>query len=413
MRIMHHIFKNRFLTLLLGIVIGFVVFVLYNTYDRATSQHVTIDPVLVAQVENNTYQEIVVAGGCFWCTESEYNHEPGVISAISGYADTEMMYATGSGPSYSDVGSGKVKAREAVQVIYDPTKISTAKILELYFRHIDPTDNGGQFADRGYQYSPAIYYKTDEQQKLSLALIAKIDVTKKFPKKVVVEVLLYNNFYPAEEYHQDYKDKNTVRYNLYKEGSGRTGYVKETWSDTSPYVKEIFEDTKNSTIINNSPSTKNMTVNNNVSWKNFTPSMKEEKLKTLTPLQFNVTQKEGTEPSFSNAYDTNKEKGIYVDIVSGEPLYLSTDKYDSGTGWPSFVKPINASVITLHEDKGFFTTRTEVRSTIADSHLGHVFPDGPADRGGMRYCMNSAAMRFVPLAEMEQEGYGEYVVSIK
>lgn len=419
MNIFRSLFKNRLLTLLFGLVLGFVMFVLYNTYDRATSKHVTIDPVLVAQVENNTYQEIVVAGGCFWCTESVYNHESGVISAISGYADTEMMYAEGSGPSYTDVASGKVKAREAVQVIYDPAKITTAKILELYFRHIDPTDNGGQFADRGYQYTPAIYYKTEEQQQISLTLIAKIDATKKFPKKVVVEVLPYHNFYPAEEYHQDYKDKNATRYNLYSEGSGRNGYIRENWKDSDGYVQEIFgaSSAKTVTHVTNVSQSKNMEPTTNTQmtmmWKNFTKDMKAEKLKTLTPLQFNVTQKEGTEPSFSNAYDTNKEKGIYVDIVSGEPLYLSTDKYDSGTGWPSFVKPINASVITLHEDKGFFTTRTEVRSTIADSHLGHVFPDGPADRGGMRYCMNSAAMRFVPLAEMEQEGYGEYVVSIK
>ncbi len=419
MNILRTIFKNRFLTLLLGLFLGFIMFVLYNTYDRATSKHVTISPAIVAQVENKKYEEIVLAGGCFWCTESEYNHQPGVISALSGYADTQMMYDAGSGPSYSDVGSGKVKARESVLVIYDPNKITTSKILELYFRHIDPTDAGGQFADRGYQYTPAIYYKTEEQRLLATALISKIDATKKFAKKVAVEVIPYKNFYPAEEYHQDYKDKNPTRYNLYREGSGRNAFIRANWEDTSSYVKELFDEQVNSSAATGGAliTTKNMepTTNTqmNMSWKNFTPEMKAENLKKLTPLQYNVTQKEGTEPSFSNAYDTNKEKGIYVDIVSGEPLYLSVDKYDSGTGWPSFVKPIDMSVITLHEDKGLFYTRTEVRSTIADSHLGHVFPDGPKDRGGMRYCMNSAAMKFIPLADMEKEGYGEYVSRIK
>lgn len=415
MNILRTIFKNRFLTLLLGLFLGFIAFVLYNTYDRATSKHVTISPAIVAQVENKKYEEIVLAGGCFWCTESEYNHQSGVISAISGYADTEMMYGAGSGPSYLDVGSGKVKARESVLVIYDPNIITTSKILELYFRHIDPTDAGGQFADRGYQYTPAIYYKNEEQRSLSVTLISKIDATKKFPKKVAVEVLPYKNFYPAEEYHQDYKDKNPTRYNLYREGSGRNAFIRANWEDTSSYVQELFDEPVKTTSTTSSAliKTKNMepTTNTQMSmnWKNFTPEMKAENLKKLTPLQFNVTQKEGTEPSFSNAYDTNKEKGIYVDIVSGEPLYLSVDKYDSGTGWPSFVKPIDASVVTLHEDKGLFYTRTEVRSAIADSHLGHVFTDGPSDRGGMRYCMNSAAMKFIPLADMEKEGYGDFI----
>lgn len=402
---MSFIFKNRILTLLLGLILGFASFVLYNTYLRATSKHVVLDQALVAKVDDKTYQEIVLAGGCFWCTESEYNHLAGVVSAVSGYADTVKSYETGTGPSYTDVSAKVVKAREAVQVIYDPSLVSTQKILEVYMRHIDPTDGGGQFADRGYQYSPAIYYRTLEQQELSLALIKKIDAVKKFSKPVVVEVLPYTNFYPAEEYHQDYKDKNAVRYNLYREGSGRNAFVRDTWQDTSTFIKEIFGDTvspqKHQSKTSMNQSTK--------AWESFTDEKKEAMLKKLTPEQFNVTQKEGTERPFSNLYDNNKEKGIYVDIVSGEPLFLSVDKYDSGTGWPSFVKPIATSSVTLHEDRHIFSTRTEVRSSIADSHLGHVFDDGPTDRGGKRYCMNSASLKFIPLADMEKEGYGEWV----
>ena len=165
---------------------------------------------------------------------------------------------------------------------------------------------------------------------------------------------------------------------------------------------------------------KPINTNNNAStsivlhpWQSFTKPSDEELHKMLTKEQYNVTQKNGTERSFSNEYNSNKEKGIYVDIVSGEPLYLSIDKYDSGTGWPSFVKPINNSVVTLKEERSIFSSRTEVRSKIADSHLGHVFNDGPADRGGMRYCMNSASMKFIPLAEMEKNGYGEYISSLQ
>ncbi len=408
---MRTIAQNRILQLTVGVVLGCIVFALYNTYMRATSEHIVLDSAIITKVEDDTYQKIVLAGGCFWCTESEYNHLPGVISAVSGYADTATNYDVGTGPSYKEVSSKQVRAREAVQVIYDPSLVSISKIIELYFRHINPTDNGGQFADRGYQYSPAIYYLSDEQRDTALSLIAKIDATKKFDKPVVVEVLTYRNFFPAEEYHQDYKDKNAVRYTLYKEGSGRTGYIKDVWSDSSPFVKELFsmESLSTSTI----QKQKTMTTQPDASWKHFTQAIKDEKLKTLTPLQFNVTQKNGTERPFQNEYNTNKEKGIYVDIVSGEPLFFSQDKYDSGTGWPSFVKPISESVVVLKKEDGFFSSRIEVRSSIADSHLGHVFDDGPSDRGGKRYCMNSASLRFIPLTKMEEEGYGEYVNQVQ
>ncbi len=387
---------NIFTKVLLFSIAVFGGYVLYNTYNSAISpQHASDSGV----ASNSSYTKIILAGGCFWCTESEYEHQVGALEAVSGYADSVV-----ENPRYADVSSGKVKAREAVQVIYDEKLISTAKILEIYFRHIDPTDAGGQFADRGYQYTPAIYYFNDVQKNLATILIQKIEGTGKFSSPVKVEVLPYTNFYTAEEYHQDYKDKNPVRYAAYREANGRNAFIRKNWQDDSPYVKDIFSSQTSST---------STTIMKQRHWEDFTKEEKEEKLKTLTELSLKVTQEEGTERAFTHEYNDNKRDGLYVDIVSGEPLFSSKDKYDSGTGWPSFVKPVATSSVTLHEDKGLFTSRTEVRSVIADSHLGHVFPDGPQDRGGMRYCMNGAALLFIPKEELEARGYGEYVSLFK
>lgn len=359
---------------------------------RAVSPRATNDLSLETALANGTYVRIVVAGGCFWCTEAEYEHVSGVVSAMSGYTSVERNYTESEGPRYAEVSSGEVKAREAVEVIYDPRTISTETILELYMRHIDPTDAGGQFADRGYQYSPAIYYTTEEQAREANALLARIGASRKFAQPTVVEVLPAQKFYLAEEYHQNYKDKNSVRYAVYREGSGRNAFVREHWVEGAPFIDSIFK-------------TQPMTT----SWNLFTEEQKQKRIKELTPIQYEVTQEEGTERPYDNAYHDNKESGIYVDLVSGEPLFLSTDKYDSGTGWPSFVRPIDEGAVTLHEDKRLFSVRTEVRSAVADSHLGHVFDDGPQDRGGKRYCMNSAALRFVGVSSMEAEGYGAYI----
>lgn len=385
--------------LLISVGILVIAFVVYNTYKRATSPQYVPDQKIVT---NDKYEKIVLAGGCFWCTESEYNHREGVITAISGYADSAEP-----NPRYNQVGSGDVKARESVEVIYDPKVISTEQILEAYWKHIDPTDVGGQFADRGYQYTTAIYYTTNEQKVTAEDQKTKIDNGGLFTGKVATVITPFVNFYPAEEYHQDYKDKNPVRYAAYREASGRNSFIRKNWDANEEKVNKIFEVNINNQSTSTQSNKNNM--NNNKPWLSFTAEMKAEKIKTLTPIQYKVTQEEGTEQPFKNEYDSNKEKGIYVDVVSGEPLFLSSDKYDSGTGWPSFVKPINDSAVTLHEDKGFFSTRTEVRSAIADSHLGHVFPDGPVERGGKRYCMNSAALRFVPFEQMEIEGYGELI----
>ncbi len=387
---------NIFTKALLFLIAIFIGYVLYNFYSRETSRQYVTDSTVAT---NPSYTKIVVAGGCFWCTESEYGHQTGVIEATSGYADSAT-----ENPKYGDVSSGKVRAREAVEVIYDEKSISTARILEIYFRHIDPTDDGGQFADRGYQYSPVIYYFSDTQKSLATALIQKIETTGKFSSPVKVEVLPYTNFYAAEEYHQDYKDKNPVRYAAYREANGRNTFIRNNWQDDSPHVKDIFSSQTSST---------STTIMKQRHWEDFTKEEKEKKLKTLTELSIKVTQEEGTERAFTHEYNDNKRDGLYVDIVSGEPLFSSKDKYDSGTGWPSFVKPVATSSVTLHEDKGLFTSRTEVRSAIADSHLGHVFNDGPQDRGGMRYCMNGAALLFIPKEELETKGYGEYLALFK
>jgi peptide methionine sulfoxide reductase msrA/msrB len=392
--------------ILLCVATALILFVLYNTYMRSTSKPVELNSNVI---ENSEYTKIVLAGGCFWCTESEYNHLPGVIEAVSGYADSDK-----ENPTYEETGSGKVRAREAVLVVYDAKIISSSQILQTYFAHIDPTDKDGQFGDRGHQYSPAIYYTNDEQKLIAKDIIDKINLSNKFDKNVAVEVLAYNNFYPAEEYHQDYKDKNPVRYNGYREASGRNSFIRLHWKDGSTTTTEIFNIAKPKQTDKESESKSVINQVSNVKpWSNFTDEDKIKRLKDLTAEQIKVTQHEGTEKPFVNLYDKNKEKGIYVDIVSGEPLYLSSDKYDSGTGWPSFVKPISAEVVSLKTDNYLVYSRTEVRSKLADSHLGHVFDDGPANLGGKRYCMNSVAMRFIPIDQMESEGYREFIDKIK
>ena len=413
------------------IVAAFAIYFLSIVYQKYTSKNLMINDIVNTKEYDNKYSKIIFAGGCFWCTEAEFNHSTGVVSAISGYADSDTP-----DPKYEDVGSGKVKAREAVLIYYDKNKITLDQLLNKYWKHIDPTDRGGAFADRGHQYTTAIYYYDIEDKDIILKSKEKIqkyigtnssfikdleiknisaDTNKRIENKVVTEILPFVNFYPAEEYHQDYKDKNPVRYQYYRDGSGRNDFIKIHWPDGSIENKAVSSSTLSDThSINNTISIDTNTSVTSHTWDHLTTKMKAEKIKTLTPLQRKVTQDSGTEQSHAvGNYNDNKEVGIYVDIVSGEPLFLSSDKYDSGTGWPSFVKPISNGAVTLHEDSGFFSTRTEVRSAIADSHLGHVFNDGPSDRGGKRYCMNGAALLFIPKGDMVNKGYGEYIELIK
>ncbi len=320
--------------------------------------------------ENKELREIWLAGGCFWGVEA-------YMARIYGVADVSAGYANGltENPSYQDVIYKNTGHAEAVHVKYDPQRVRLKTLLEYFFRVIDPTSKDRQGNDVGSQYRTGIYYQDMEDLKVIETAVEEEQM--KYEDPIVTEVLPIRGYYLAEEYHQDYLEKNPEGY---------------CHIDFTPLEKQMV-----------------IKVDPGLYSKPDDAVLKN----TLTGEQYAVTQLNKTERAFSNEYWDNHESGLYIDVATGEPLFSSEDKYDSGCGWPSFTKPIDPHVLTEHEDLSFGMLRTEVRSRVGDSHLGHVFEDGPKDKGGLRYCINSASIRFVPLENMEKEGYGLFVPLVR
>lgn len=313
----------------------------------------------------NNKELATFAGGCFWCMVEPFDERPGILSVVSGYTGGSL-----ENPTYEQVATNTTGHQEAVQITFDPKIISYEEIVQTFWQQIDPTDAGGQFHDRGDSYKTAIFYHNENQRKIAEESKIELENSGRFTNPIVTKVIKAAEFHPAEEEHQDFYKKNKLHYERYSVGSGRKDFIQENWSN-----RKNDDDLRSK----------------------------------LTPIQYAVTQEDATERPFENEYWDNEEDGIYVDIISGDVLFSSKDKFDAQCGWPSFTKPIDEKSVIEKDDLTLRMKRTEIRTKNTDSHLGHVFEDGPVDQGGLRYCMNSAALRFIPKEKMKEEGYESYL----
>ncbi|WP_076557077.1 peptide-methionine (S)-S-oxide reductase MsrA [Salimicrobium flavidum] len=373
--------KKRWIISIIAVVLLAGGWFLYQALTAKEYEEVLATEQAELQGDLEGMEQATFAGGCFWCMEPPFESKPGVISVISGYTGGEEK-----NPTYEEVSGKETGHQEAVQITYDPEKISYEDLLQIFWRQIDPTDDEGQFVDRGEPYVSAVFYHDEAQRQAAESSLNELEASGRFDSEIVTSIEEFDTFYKAEKYHQDYYKKNPGRYDYYRDNSGRDEFLEDVWGEDKEYE-----------ISKASP---------------FAVEDKEAAVSELNSMQYKVTQEDGTEPAYDNSYHDNTEEGIYVDIVSGEPLFSSRDQYDSGTGWPSFTKPLELANITYEEDTGIFGTSVEVRSKHADSHLGHVFQDGP-EPTGLRYCMNSAAMEFIPADELEGTEYEEYADEFK